>query len=523
MRLARGLAAGFLLLAAIDAASAETVLRRASAVEPGSLDPAKITGIAEGTIVSDLFLGLTQLDPDHVHAVPGAASSWDVSPDGKIWRFHLRPGEAWSDGSPVTAADFVYSMQREVDPATAAPGAALLREVENAVEVMAGHKPPSALGVSAPDPLTVEIRLSVQRPILPFILAFERPVPRAAIERWGAEWTRPGHMVSNGPYALESWTPQADIVLRRNPHFFDAASVEIDTVHYVLATDPAAAFKRFEAGELDIAEAPAAELPRIRTTLADRLHSGPSLQSTYLVFNMVRGIFLDHPQLREALSLTVDRETLATRVDQRGQIPAYGFIPPLVPGYQVQPAGFATLSPAERLDRAKSLYAEAGYGPDKPLVVTASFATDDATRRVLLALAAMWQRALGVKLQLQNEEWQVNEARLRERNFEIEVRRTDSPFADAESFLFDFRSDAGLDNPCGYADPRFDKFYYDAAVEQDPAQRSQLLAGAERTLVDDAPIAPLFFGTSQTLVAAKVSGWRNGVAYPQTRYLSVTP
>ncbi|HEX3406358.1 MAG TPA: peptide ABC transporter substrate-binding protein, partial [Caulobacteraceae bacterium] len=207
--------------------------------EPTSLDPGHFDGIWEANIVSQLIVGLTDFDADG-KPVPAVATSWETSPDGLAWTFHLRRDAKWSDGSPVTAADFVYGIQRVLDPKTASYSAFILFPfLKNAEAVNAGKLPLSAAGVEAPDPYTVVFRLSHPWPLLPNYAAGRAmwPEPRAAIERWGDAWTRPGHYLSDGPYTLVAWRLGDAVVLRKNPLYFDAGKVCFNEVDFTPSVD----------------------------------------------------------------------------------------------------------------------------------------------------------------------------------------------------------------------------------------------------------------------------------------------
>ena len=525
MNLARrlGLLASLLALIATaqPAGAAETVLRRPNSAEPESLDPQKLTGLSEANVVRDLFEPLIALDADR-HPVPGAAASWDISPDEKTWTFHLRPGAEWSDGTPLTAADWVYSFRRLVDPATGAAKFDQIRSVVNAEEIASGReKDVTKLGIVAVDATTLRFQLKQPELILPLLIADvgADPVPRAAVEKWGNQWTRPGHILSNGPYVLESWEPHDRIVLTKNPLFHDAAHVAIDRVEHYPVDDPNRGVKQFRANEMDWAGLPKSQLVWARKEMASVLHSGDTDVLWYLFFNMKKGVLAEHKEIREALSLAVDRQTIVDKIDPRGQKPAYAMIPAVMPGYTPQPYDWQAMSQAERLARAKQLMAAAGYGPDHPLKLTLSYTTSDDTRTYLLALGAMW-KPIGVDISLDNMEWQVYQVKIRQQDYEIGILSEVPEFDDPTEYLIPYRTDAGLYNHCGYANPAFDALMDKAAQATDLAIRRGALEAAERTVLGDYALVPLQFGIANFLVTPRLNGWHDGQPYPQTRYLS---
>ncbi|HLZ65990.1 MAG TPA: peptide ABC transporter substrate-binding protein [Aliidongia sp.] len=527
MTLARrfGLMASLLVLslATLPAVAADNVLRRGNSAEPESLDPQKITGLSEANVVRDLFEPLITLDADR-HPVPGAAQSWDVTADQKTWTFHLRPDAKWSDGTPMTAEDWVYSFRRLVDPATGAAKFDQIRSVVNAEAIASGREKDLAkLGIVAVDRNTLRFDLSQPELILPLLIADvgADPVPRAAIEKWGAQWTRPGHIVSNGPYVLESWNPHDKIVLTKNPLFHDAAHVAIDRAEHYPVDDLNRGVKQYRAGELDWAGLPKSQLTWARKELPAELHSGDVLFLWYLFFNMQQGPLAgpEHKNIREAMSLALDRQTIVDKIDPRGQKPAYSMISSLMPDYTPQPYDWQALPQTERLARAKRLMADAGYGPDHPLKLTLSYTTSDDTRVYLLALAAMW-KPIGVDVTLDNMEWQVYQTKLRQKDYEIGILSEVPEFDDPTEFLIPYRTDAGLYNHCGYSNRDFDALMDRAAHATDTGARRKALEAAERTVLADYALVPLQFGVANYLVNPRLIGRRDSLPYPQTRYLS---
>ncbi len=379
-------------------AQGETVLKRGNHDEPETLDPQKSDGYQEYWIQADLFEGLAKVDAEG-KIVPGAAASWDASSDGLVWRFHLRPNLAWSDGSPLTAEDFVWTLRRAVDPTTAAAYASALYLITNARVINEGaEKDLTKLGVSAPDPNTVEIHLVQPAPFLPGVMALgvAFPLPRKVIEADGEGWTRPGKLVSNGAFMLDTWTPQLDLKMVRNPHYHDAAKVKLDAVVWSVNEDDETAVKRFRAGELDIARVPTKEVPVLKRELAQSLHTGTMLWTRFLTINTARPP-LDDVRLRTAIALLLDREAIATQIDPHGEVPAYGLIPPGLEGYVQQPPDWIELAKPERIARAKSLLTEAGYGPSNPLKIEIQYTAGEDLRRIVTAMAGLW-RPLGIEL-----------------------------------------------------------------------------------------------------------------------------
>ncbi|MEI9985463.1 MAG: peptide ABC transporter substrate-binding protein [Aliidongia sp.] len=515
---ATGLAVALLLA---PAARAEQVLHRPIPSEPESLDPQKTTGAIELSIDRDLFTGLIVLDP-HGQPAPGVAESWDESPDHKIWTFHLRKTGKWSNGDPVTAEDFVYGFRRLVDPKTAAADYTDLAEVANAEAIATGkEKDLTKLGVEAVDPYTLRVTLVRPRTILPFILTDEMlsPMPHAAIEKWGNDWTKPEHMVSNGPYMMKDWVPQSHVTLVKNPGFYDAASVKIDRVDFVLCETAETEYKQFEAGELDWTRLTRTHLAAAKRDEADRFISGDIYGSYFVFFNMAKGKFAGDERLREAFSLAIDRDVLVNKIEPLGEKAAYAVTPPWFADYDRPEPPAAMTDQAQRLARAKQLMADAGYGPEHPLEVTAIYTTDEDNRLVLLAMQQML-KPIGFELKLDNMEWQVMLSRQRQRDFDLGMESGLATYTDPETGMDNYRSDANDYSWGGYANPKFDALFHEAASAPDMATHRKLLSQAERLMLADYPIAPLWYYHRNRLTNPKLEGWDATIIYPQTRYLS---
>ena len=508
-------------------AQAETALRRVIAADLTAIDPHLIGLEYETVVTSDLFEGLTVYGPD-ASIRPGLAERWDVAPDGKSYVFHLRPALAWSDGSPLTAADFVYALRRALDPATGSTYNVILYPIAGARAIAEGTvKDLSSLGVSAPDPQTLRIDLERPAAFLPAVLAHSIafPVPRAAIERWGKDWTRPEHFVGDGAFTLADWVPQSRLTFRRNPHYHAADSVMLDRVDWLVIADDAAALKAFRAGEVDIADLALRLLPEARRTVPEAVHEQPLLNTRYAEIDMANPRLAKDRRLREALALALDQQTLETKVMKAGDMPAFSYVPDGMPGYRPAREAFAALPMADRLARARALWAEAGYGRDHPLTLT--LLTDNLPDYVLeaKAIATLWQQALpGLEIRLDTNEYQIVNSRLIRHDYELSLSSWNADFPDPWNFLAGWRRDAGTTNVVGYDNPA-----YDAALDQaesllDPAARMAGLAAAERLLLDDDVILPYGFGSDRTLVAGGVMGWQaNAQGIHLSRYLSLSP
>jgi oligopeptide transport system substrate-binding protein len=309
----RTMAAGLaVLFMALGSANAEVVYNRGNSADPESLDPHKTSTVYEGHILRDLFQGLVMQDA-RAELIPGAAESWTVSDDGKVYTFKLRPDAVWSNGDAVTANDFVYSFQRLLNPETAAEYAGMLYPIKGAKEVNESKGSPETLGVKAIDDKTLEITLNAPTPYFLEMLTHQAayPINKKNVDQFGADFVKPGNLVSNGAYTLAEFVPNDHIKLVKNPKFFDAANVEIDVVNYIPTEDRSAALKRYEAGELDSNDdLPTEQLDEIRAKFGDQVHIAPYLGTYYYTFKTDKKPW-DDAKLRRAVSMAIDRDFLA--------------------------------------------------------------------------------------------------------------------------------------------------------------------------------------------------------------------
>ena len=499
------------------AAAAQT-LQRGNGPEPGTLDAHRCQEVACGNVLRDLYEGLVTEDA-RGRLVPGMARRWSVSADGRRWTFVLRDGLRWSNGEALDAPQVVASFRRAFAPATAAPFGELFDALANARAVQAGELPPRALGVAAPDARTLVSTLnrSASLPAL-LTLPIAFPVYLPAVAEHGAQHTRPGRLVGNGAYQLRSWTPQANLVVERNPHFHDAANVAIPVVRFQVTEDAAAELQRFAAGDLDITEVvPPQPLDALRERFGAQLRISPYIGAFWLGFNLTQPPLQDQAGLREALSLAVDRDILTRHVTGLGEIPAYGIVPPGIAGYSAAAMPASALTQTQREARARQLYHAAGYSARKPLVIELRYNTSTPHRRLALAAASMWRQVLGVQVRLRNEEWKVFVGNRKQRVITQVFRGgwiADVP--DARNFLAAFGSDGPL-NWTGFDDAGFRERLRKADAAKSETARNAWLHAAEMRLLNANAVIPLYFYTSKHLVSDRVLGFE---ANPLDRHAS---
>ncbi|TAK99193.1 MAG: peptide ABC transporter substrate-binding protein [Rhodospirillaceae bacterium] len=520
--LRRCVAVAILVISFVGAAHAEAILQRGIRLEPASLDPHKYNTRYEAAIVLDLFEGLVAFGVDGTPQ-PGLAQRWSSSADGRTWTFTLRPHLQWSDGTPLTADDVVFSLRRLMDPKTAAIYAPLMYVLKNGHAVNTGALPVEALGVAAPSADTVVLDLENPTPYLPELLAngFLAVVPPQAIAAWGDGWTKVEHMVTDGGFVLTKWSPQNRIVLARNPRYHDADKVALDGVVYYPSPDLDAAVTRFRAGELDMqSDFASGRMEQLRAELPHELYIAPALETFYLALNTALPKLADR-RVRLALSLAIDRDLLAAKVLRDGSVAARSFAPPTTTGYEPATMAFLDAPMESRLAQARDLLAQAGYGPDRPLTLTYSHSTAGESKRVAIAVAAMWKQ-IGVKVTLSGTEGKVMFANLRQGNFEVAFADWTADFNDAASFLYPLQSTSVSSNYSRYSNPAYDGLLAQAATTTDRRARADLLRLAEALILADQPILPLAVGVSKNLVSPQVRGWApNAVDVYLSRYFSV--
>lgn len=483
-------------------------LERGNGSEPDSLDPQLARMESSLTILRDAYEGLTAVAPDGGVAA-GVAESWTVDDGGRRYTFRLRPAARWSGGDPVTAADFVAAWRRLVDPATASQYAAMLEPVAGARAILAGRAPASALGVAAPDERTLVVTL--EAPTAHFLSLLSHPstfpVHRPTLAARGADFARPGIAVTNGAFLPYEWQVGSHVSARRNLEYRDAASVALDAVRYHHVSDPVVELTRFRGGELDVTYTlPPGEAARRLKAGGLGLHVAPQLGVYYYGLALDRPPFDAGPAIRRALAMAIDRRILAERVLGDGEIPAWGWVPPGVAGYEPARFDWAGWSDEQRLAEARRLYREAGYSAERPLSFELRFNKSPLHDRLAIAVAAMWKEALGVETRLVAEEFRVLRHSIDARNVQAFRGSWVADYNDAHSFLQVLEGGFGINLP-RYASAEYDALLARSRAETDPVTRARLLAEAERVMLGDVPLIPLFFYVSKKLVAERVGGW----------------
>jgi oligopeptide transport system substrate-binding protein len=494
---------------AVQSGNRTQVLHRGIGSEAGDLDPHLATSIAEMDIISALFEGLVAEDPVDLHAVPGVAERWEMSPDGLGYTFYLRAGARWSDGQPVTAQDFVSSWRRVLSPSLAAENAGLLYVLQGAE---AFHKGASQdftnVGASAPDARTLRIRLEHPTPHFLSLLTHSAwlPVPVSVIGRHGSAfnrgnpWTRPGRLVGNGPFMLKTWEQNKVIVVEKSPTYWDAARVRLNAVHFYPTDSMDTEERAFRTGQLHLTYVlPFGKVDTYRRTSPQFLRTDPYLH-TYFVRLNTRRAPLDSELVRRALGLALDRTAIVQNILKGGQQVATA-ISPRLPDY-TPPTGAGM-----DLERARALLTEAGYPGGKGLPkLELLYRTSENLRLLAEVLQEMWRRNLGIEVELVNQEFKVLLAERRDGRYQLLLSDWVGDYLDASTFLEPWRTDSG-NNHTGWGSAEYDSLLFAAARNPDPAARARQLQQAESVMLAAAPILPLYYNTHVFLIQPSVKGW----------------
>ncbi|WP_170599734.1 peptide ABC transporter substrate-binding protein [Ruegeria arenilitoris] len=476
--------------------------------EHSSVDPQVVEDVSGAEIVRDLFEGLMNQDEDG-NLVPGVATGYTTNETKDVYTFTLRDNAKWSNGDPVTAHDFVFAWKRAVDPALSSPYAWFmeLMSIENAAEIIAGDKPVDDLGVKAIDDHTLEVKLSAPLPYFPQMTTHSTtfPAPQKVIEQFGDEWTKPGNIVSNGAYVLTEHLPNERSVRERNPMYWDNDNTIIDKVVALVINDENVALTRYLAGELDRTEVPAGQFPRLKKEYPNEAISFPRLCNYYYTFNLSDGgpeAFKD-PNVRQALSLAVDRKIITENILAGGQPEAYTFVPEATAGFTPPIVEMASMTQAERDELAKELLAEAGYGPDNPLSFAMVYNTSEAHKKVAVALSQMWKQKLGAQVELANMEWKIFLEERGNQNFELARGAWCGDYNEASTFLDLLQSDSGY-NDGKYNNAKVDELLAQAKTSDDPAP---LYTEVERMIAQETPVIPIYHYAGVYMMDSDVGNW----------------
>jgi len=480
----------------------EQVLTYNISSEPPSLDPDLATDTSSMKIINSIFEGLVYLNADG-SVSPGAAETWDVSADGLDYTFNLRGTDKWTNGDTVTSADFKASWLRMLDPATAADYAYQLYFIKGAEDYNAGKGTADAVAIDATDPKVLKVTLKAPTPWFVQMMALNMffPIPSKTVEQFGEKWTEPANIVTNGAYKLTAWTHDSDVTIEKWADWRDAANVTLTSVKFVMINEDTTAVAAFENGELDIQPGlPVADMDRLKT-LPEYIVF-PMLGTYMMGFN-VESKPLDNVDVRKALALAIDRQSIVDNVTKAGQIPALGLIPEGMPGFDVIKKDF--LKPTAQVDQAKQLLATAGYPDGKGLPeIVIYYNTNEGHQAVAEAIQEQW-KAIGVTATLKNMEWK-QYLEFIQNDPSVMVYRYGwvADFADAYNF-FDVLRGGGGNNNTRWANETYDASFDKALNAASEEERFKIYSDMEDILsVQDMPVAPVYWYTNPDLVKTYV-------------------
>jgi oligopeptide transport system substrate-binding protein len=505
------------------ALAAQQILHRSLEDTPKSLDPQLADDVPSMRVLVDLFEGLVRFGPDATPR-PGVASSWQITPDGLTWTFHLRDNARWSNGAPVTAADFVYGWRRETDPKTGAEYAEAFTPFVNGDAIINGRKPPDTLGVEALDAHTLQIHLVHPTPYLLGELAqsFMSPAYPPAIRQYGDAWIQPGHMVSNGAFALKENVLGNRITLDRNLYYWDATDVHLTRVVYYIIDDPAQVALRYLAGDVQLTDIfSQAQYPYLESRLGDQVVAPQEFATYMLSTNFKLPPFQHNRALRLALTMSVDRAALTRYLLYGVNQPAYTLMPDL-PGYPQPVPAWTKLDKDQRDAMALRLYHQAGYSSRHPLHADIEISTQGpAVTHFFEAIVDTWNSVLGADIGVHEEEFKVLLQDRQLQKLQLFYNGWSGDYLDPYTYLQCFYSTNQF-NSGAYSNPRYDALIDQATNEADPTRRYQLFAQAEQLLNDDVAYIPLYYYSDRYLIKPYVKGWKaNLMDVIPSRYLYI--
>ena len=478
--------------------------------EPRELDPHIVTGNIEHKLCMALLEGLVGWHPEELRLIPGAARSWETSEDGKTYLFHLREEAKWSNGDPVTAADFVYSWRRALLPALGNNYAYMLFYLKNAERFHKGEITDfSPVGVKALDNLTLEVELENPTPFFLQLLTHMSyfPVHGPTIEKFGAadergtKWTRPGNHVGNGPFKLKEWVLNRSIVVEKNEHYWDSGTVKLQQIVFYPIQNVTTEERMFRAGQLHLTtSAPVDKVAYYRGERPEAIKIFPYFSTYYYLFNTLAPP-LDRKKVRQALAMSIDRRQIVEKITKAGELPAFSYTPPDTNGYT------AEAKVAYDVERARALLAEAGYpdGEGFP-AMELMYNTSEGHRRIAIAIQQMWKANLNIDVTLFNQDWKVYLDKRDAKDYQVARAGWIGDYLDPNTFLDMYTTYSG-NNDTGWSNLRYDELITQAAGTTDRQRRFELFQEAESILMTELPIMPIYTYVSKSLVSPDVRGW----------------
>ena len=478
----------------VAAASRSQTLLLGNLAEPKDLDPQSVSDTQTQNIDMALFEGLTQYDPKTAEPMAGVATRWEVSADNLTWTFHLRPEARWSNGDPLTAADFIFAFNRIKSPQLGAEYAYFFDALKSA---------------TAPDPSTLVLALNHPVPYLPAEACHPAwyPLHRATLEKFGgvdrrgSAWTRPGNLVGNGPFTLVEWKSHEVVHVRRNPRYWNAAHVRLQDVFFYPIESIDTEERAFRSGQLHAtASLPPGKIATYEKDAPQFLQMSPYFATYFYRFNVTKPPFND-VRVRRALALTIDRLRIVRDVTRGHQDPAVSVTPPGVAGFT------ADTHLHTDVPLARQLLAAAGYPGGRGFPhVDLLFNSNEGHKQIAEAIQRMWHEELGIEVGLTNQEGTVWLSSMRELDYQVARFAWTGDYLDASSFLDIMRSTSG-NNQTGWKSAEYDRLLDQANSTADPARRYACYQRCEQILAEECPITPIYYYKRISLLRPEVKGW----------------
>ncbi len=492
----------------VERANRDGILLVGNSAEPKALDHQLVTGVIESKLITALFEGLVADDASRDDAdVPGAAASWEHNEDMTGWVFHLQPEGKWSDGAPVTAHDFVFAYNRLLHPDFAGPYAEMLYFLENGEAFNKGKITDfSQVGVKALDDFTLQVKLREPVPYLPSLTRHYTwfPVPRHVVLQFGkmtdrfTKWSVLPNIVSNGAFKLTQWRFHDFIEVKRNPYFWNAANVGLNGIRFYPIENPYTETRAFLSGQLHTTyQLPSDLIRTVKKNNPEFLRQEPYVGTTFVRINTTRPGLSD-PRVRQALSLTLDREQICEHI-MEGFFPATSLTPKMG---SYEPEAKLRFDP----EKARALLAAAGFPNGDGFPVFTLLISKPAARASAEAIQAMWLKHLNIRVNIQSMDWGSFTSAQQSLNFDLATSGWVGDYLDPTTFLNMWTPGNGNNNT-GWSDPRYDALLREAALKSDPAQRFTLFREAESLFIDAQPIIPISYQARNYLLRPEVKGW----------------
>jgi oligopeptide transport system substrate-binding protein len=494
----------------VDDGLEKQILHYGNGTEPQGLDPHIVTGVPEHHLLISMCEGLTIANPKGGENLPGVAESWQISEDGKTYTFFLNKAAKWSNGDQLVAEDFVWSWERILTPSLGSQYPDMLYYLEGAADFHQSKISDfSLVGVKAINEHVLEVKLNNPTPFFIKLLSHYSTYPvhkktvlqHGTIDDRNGQWTRPGNFVCNGPMNLKTWELNKQIIVEKNPTYWDAQNVKLNQIIFYPVSNESTEDRMFRAGQLHVTNVvPLEKCPVYIEAKNPNLKIEPYMGTYFYRVNTLHPVLKDK-KIRQALAYALNRTQIVEKVSKCGQQAAYSFTPPGSAGYE--PETEVPFNP----ELARSLLAEAGYegGKNFPMLEIL-FNTQEGHRKIALAVQQMWQENLGISVQLVNQDWKVYLAREMTGDFQISRAGWIGDYEDPNTFLDTLRPNRG-NNKTGWENKEYDRLVELANKTGDQTKRYEYLNEAEKILIDEMPVIPIYTYVRQYQLSSDVKGW----------------